>query len=43
MSRDVIKEEGDVLAHNNLVMKDVGKYLSNKARAWYMTKLNEGL
>lgn len=43
VSRDVIKEEGDVLAHNNLVMKDVGKYLSNKARAWYMTKLNEGL
>lgn len=43
VSRDVIKEEGDVLAHNNLVMKDVGKFVSNKARSWYMTKLNEGL
>lgn len=43
MSRDIIKEEGDVLKESNLVMKDVAKFLSNKSRAWYLAKLNEGL
>ncbi|QGZ16363.1 RNA ligase 2 [Erwinia phage Hena1] len=43
MNRDIIKEEGDVMKESNLVMKDVAKFLSNKARAWYLAKLNEGL
>lgn len=38
VNRDIIKEEGDVLAHNGLVMKDVAKFISNKARAWFLTK-----
>lgn len=43
VNRDIIKEEGDVLKKSNLVMKDVAKFLSNKARGWYLAKLNEGL
>lgn len=42
MNRDIIKEEGDVLKDNNLVMKDIAKFLSNKARAWYLEQLNKG-
>lgn len=41
INRDIIKEEGDVLKANNLVMKDVAKFLSNKARAWYLAQLNK--
>lgn len=44
VSRDINKEEGDVLEANALTMKDVAKFISNKARGWYMQKLNtEGL
>lgn len=43
VNRDIIKEEGDVLAKNNLVVKDVAKHISVKARSWYLEKLNEGL
>lgn len=40
VNKDINKEEGDVLEENNLTMKDVGKFLSNKARAFYLEKLN---
>jgi len=39
VSIDVIKEETDVLEANSLTMKDVGKYLTDKARKWYMERL----
>ena len=35
VSLDVRKEEFDVLAGNDLTMKDIGKALSGKARAWF--------
>lgn len=41
VSRDINKEEGDVLEANSLTMKDVAKFISNKSRGWYMQKLNE--
>lgn len=41
VNRDVNKEEGDVLEANNLSMKDVGKYVSNKAREFYLEQLNK--
>lgn len=37
---DIWKEEADVLAENNLTMKDVGRDLSNKARKYYIEKVN---
>lgn len=40
ISRDIFKEESDVLGANDLIMKDVAKLVSNKARAWYLNKLN---
>lgn len=39
VNQDINKEEGDVLEANGLSMKDVGKYLSNQARSWYLSKL----
>tara|TARA_R110001592_G_C13193003_1_gene753517 strand:+ start:1852 stop:2907 length:1056 start_codon:yes stop_codon:yes gene_type:complete len=39
ISKDINKEEGDVLEDNNLTMKDVGKGVSTKARTWYMNQL----
>jgi hypothetical protein len=41
VSSDVNDEESDTLEKNNLTMKDVGKYISNKAREFYLSKLNE--
>lgn len=41
VSQDIIKEEGDVLEKNSLTMKDVGSKVANKAREFYMQKLNE--
>lgn len=41
VSKDINKEEGDVLEANNLTMKDVGKYVANKSREFYIGKLNE--
>jgi hypothetical protein len=41
VNRDVNKEEGDVLEASNLSMKDVGKYISTKARAFYFKALDE--
>ena len=40
VSKDVNKEESDTLESNNLSMKDVGKYIANKAREFYISKLN---
>lgn len=40
VNRDINKEEGDVLEENNLTMKDVGKKISDKARKYYLDKLN---
>ena len=41
MNRDIIKEESDVLAASNLSMNVVGKFISNKAKSFYLTKLSE--
>lgn len=41
VNKDVNKEEGDTLEASNLTMKDVGKYLSNKAREYYIQELNK--
>ena len=43
VNRDINKEEGDVLEANNLTMKDVGKKISDKARVFYLDKLNSNL
>lgn len=43
VGKDINKEEGDVLEENNLSMKDVGKYVSTKAREFYIDKLNKDL
>ena len=40
VSNDINKEESDVLASNNLTMKDVGKALSDKARGMFMVLWN---
>lgn len=40
VNKDINKEEADVLESNNLTMKEVGKYLSNKAREFYLQELN---
>lgn len=40
VNSDINKEESDTLESNNLTMKDVGKYVSNKARVFYLEKLN---
>lgn len=38
---DIHTEESDVLERNQLTMKQVSKALSNRARKYYMNKLNE--
>lgn len=38
---DIIKEEIDVMNENNLEPNDVKKYISNKAREWFMTYLDK--
>jgi len=40
VNKDINKEEGDTLEASNLSMKDVGKYLANVSRAYYIGKLN---
>jgi hypothetical protein len=40
VNKDINKEEGDTLEASNLSMKDVGKYLANKSRKFYIDKLN---
>lgn len=36
---DIIKEESDTLTDNNLEPKQIGKYVSNRARVWFMKYL----
>lgn len=43
VGKDINKEEGDVLEESNLSIKDVGKYVSTKAREFYIDKLNKDL
>lgn len=40
VNRDISTEEGDVLVKNGLTMREVGRMVSNKARAWYLDQLN---
>jgi hypothetical protein len=39
VSKDVVKEELDVLEENGLTMKDIGSTLSKVAKNWFMEKL----
>ncbi len=41
INKDINKEEGDTLEVNNLTMKDVGRYVADKARVFYLGKLDE--
>lgn len=41
VNKDIHDEESDTLEANGLVMRDVGKAISNKSRQWYMDKLNK--
>lgn len=38
---DIMTEEGDALAHNNLERKEVSGAIANTARPWFMKKINE--
>lgn len=38
--KDIISEEGDALAHNNLCKKDIGSEVANTARPWFINKIN---
>lgn len=40
VANDVMSEELDVLVENGLEVKDVTKQISNRARAWFLEKLN---
>lgn len=37
---DIMDEEGDALAHNNLSKKDVSGAIANTARPWFINKIN---
>jgi len=39
VNKDIWEEERDVLEKNNLLMKDVAKIISNKARKYYLERL----
>lgn len=39
--QDIVKEESDVLAGNDLTVKDIGRYVSNEARPWFQNLLNK--
>ena len=39
--KDIGKEEADTLGENGLVLKDVGRSVSNKARPWFQEILNK--
>jgi hypothetical protein len=41
VSKDIHKEESDVLKENNLTMKDVGSKVAEKARKFYIQELNK--
>ena len=40
VNRDIFKEELDTLKDNNLETKDVGKYVADVARKFYIAELN---
>jgi len=40
---DIAKEELDVLKENNLILKDVGKAVSTKARIWFQELLDKNV
>lgn len=40
VANDVMAEESDMLVENSLEVKDVTKRISNKARTWFLEKLN---
>jgi hypothetical protein len=41
--KDIAKEEADTLGENNLVLKDVGRYVSQKAKVWFQELLNKNM
>jgi hypothetical protein len=41
MMSDIVAEEMDTMISNKLGPKDVGKYVSTKARNWFLTKWNK--
>lgn len=41
VSKDVIKEDLDILEAHDLTMKDIGRSVSQIARSWFMEKLDE--
>jgi hypothetical protein len=41
INKDINKEEGDVLEANNLTMQEVGKYIADGARQFYLNKLQD--
>ncbi len=43
VSKDINKEECDVLEKSNLSMKDVGKFVASQAREYYINKLNQDM
>jgi hypothetical protein len=38
---DILEEEMDVLTDNKLEPKDIGKYISNRCRNWFLEKWND--
>jgi len=40
---DVKEEEADVLSKNSLILKDVGRSISNKARPWFQDLINRNV
>ena len=38
---DIMDEEGDALAHNDLCKKDVSGAIANTARPWFINKINQ--
>jgi len=40
---DIAAEEADTLGKNNLILKDVGRSISNKARPWFQELLNKNV
>jgi hypothetical protein len=41
VSKDVIKEDLDILEAHDLTMKDIGRSVSQIAKSWFMEKLDE--
>jgi len=41
LMNDIASEEADTLKENNLILKDVGRSIANKARPWFQNLLNK--